>query len=32
MIKIMIKLNQFLDRVIWKHFNKLRNNRIKNGK
>ena len=32
MIKILIKLNQLLDKIIWKHFNKLRNNRIKNGK
>ena len=32
MIKILIKINQLLDKIIWKHFNKRRNNRIKNGK
>jgi hypothetical protein len=32
MIKILIKINQFLDKIIWKHFNKLRIKRIKNGK
>ena len=29
MIRIIIKLNQFLDKIIWKHFDKLRNNRLK---
>ena len=32
MIKILIKINSFLDSIIWKHFNKLRNKRLKNGK
>ena len=32
MIKIIIKINSFLDKVIWNHFNKLRNKRFKNGK
>lgn len=32
MIKILINFNKFLDRIIWKHFNKLRNKRLKNGK
>ena len=32
MIKILIKINQFLDKMIWKHFNKLRNKRLNNGK
>jgi len=31
MIKLLIKINQFLDKIIWKHFNKLRNKRL-NGK
>ena len=32
MIKILIKINKLLDKIIWEHFNKLRNKRIKNGK
>jgi hypothetical protein len=32
MIKILMKINSFLDNIIWKHFNKLRNKRLKNGK
>lgn len=32
MIKILIKINQVIDKIIWKHFNKLRNKRLKNGK
>lgn len=31
MIKLLIKINSFLDKVIWKHINKLRNKRL-NGK
>ena len=32
MIKLLTKLNQFLDRIIWNYFNKQRNKRLKNGK
>ena len=32
MIKILININTYLDSIIWKHFNKLRNKRLKNGK
>ena len=32
MIKILTKINQFLDRIIWNHNNKIRNKRLKNGK
>ena len=32
MIKILTKISQFLDRIIWSHNNKKRNKRLKNGK
>ncbi len=32
MIKILININKYLEIIIWKHFNKLRNKRLKNGK
>lgn len=32
MIKLLTKLNQLLDRIIWNHFDKQRNKRLKNGK
>jgi hypothetical protein len=32
MIKILIKINSLLDKLIWNHFIKQRNKRLKNGK
>ena len=32
MIKLLIKINQFFDKIIWNHINKQRNKRLKNGK
>jgi len=32
MIKLLIKINSFLDKLIWNHINKQRNKRLKNGK
>jgi hypothetical protein len=32
MIKILIKINSLLDKLIWNYFIKQRNKRLKNGK